>query len=74
MMTELPMRPYDVWSSLKVCFLKGVQLEEVKSNTIVGALLAEGVANIAISKCWKKEQIQRTTVYLLISLGVLECG
>ena len=54
--------------------MKGVQLEEVKSKTIVGALLAEGVANMAISKCWEKEEIQRTTVYLLISLGALECG
>lgn len=56
-MTELPMRPYDVWSSLKVCFLKGVQLEEVKSKMIVGALLAEEVANMAISKCWKEKEI-----------------
>jgi hypothetical protein len=72
-MTAFPMRPYFVWSSLKVCFLKGVQLEEVKSKIIAGALLAEAVANMAISKCWEKKEIKRTTMYLLISLGSLEC-
>ena len=70
-MTEFPIRPYDVWSSLKVCFLNGVQLEEVKSRTMSGALLAEAVANMAISECWEKKKIKRTTVDLLINLGAL---
>jgi SET domain-containing protein len=26
-----------------------------------------------ISKCWEKKEIKRTTMYLLISLGSLEC-
>ena len=28
----------------------------------------------AVGYCWEKEEILRTTVYLLISLGALECG
>ena len=65
-MTELPIRPYDVWSNLKVCFLKGVQLDEVKSRMISGALLADGVANIAISKCWRRRKSrEQRCIYLL---------
>jgi hypothetical protein len=44
LMIELPILPYDVWSSQKVCFLKGVQHEEIKFKIFTGALLVEGVA------------------------------
>jgi hypothetical protein len=60
--------PYVLWSSLNVCFLKGVQFEEVKSKIIAGALLAEAVANMAISKYWEEKEMERSTIYLLISL------
>ena len=47
----------------------------VDATIVCGCLMHGAMGTSRTDRmCWEKEEIQRTTVYLLISLGALECG